>query len=358
MKEFNGVFIIPTGIGCKIGGHAGDATPAAKLIASCCDNLLVNPNVVNASDINEIEDNMWYVEGSIIDRFLWGLIDLHYPQANKVLVVANSPIHHGTINAVSAARATIGLKAEIVELDTPFTMTTKFDKYGCAKGIVEGAEEMAEQVNDYDFDALAIHTDIDCDRDVLFKYFRTGKGVNPIGGVEAVASKMVANLINKPVAHSPIDTSTEEEDPEMYHIFEQVARPELAAEFISNYYLQCILKGLWKAPRICTEGEGPRLKVNDIDFLVSPYGCIGEPHKACLEFDIPVIVVKENNCVMNEKIPEEFIVVDTYWEAAGYIKCMDIGITPESVRRPLDPTKVYKSESSDEEDIEESKEKE
>ena len=340
MKDFNGVFIIPTGIGCKIGGHAGDATPAAKLIASCCDNLLVNPNVVNASDINEMTDNMWYTEGSILDRFLWGLIDLHYPQANKVLVVANSPIHYGTINAVSAARATIGLKAEIVELETPFTMKATFDSNGCAKGIVEGYKELAEQINDYDFDALAMHTEIDGDSDVMIKYFKSGNGVNPLGGVEALASKLVADLVNKPVAHSPIDTFTEEEDPEMYHIFERVARPELAAEFISNFYLQCILKGLWNAPRICTEKEGPRLKVNDIDFLVSPYGCIGEPHKACLEYDIPVIVVKENTCVLNDKIPEEFIVVDTYWEAAGYIKCMDIGITPESVRRPLTNTKV------------------
>jgi hypothetical protein len=30
----NTVFIVPTGIGCSIGGHAGDATPAFKLIAS------------------------------------------------------------------------------------------------------------------------------------------------------------------------------------------------------------------------------------------------------------------------------------------------------------------------------------
>lgn len=62
-----GVFIVPTGIGCSIGGHAGDATPAAKLIASCCDTLLVHPNVVNASDINEMTNNMWYVEGSVED---------------------------------------------------------------------------------------------------------------------------------------------------------------------------------------------------------------------------------------------------------------------------------------------------
>jgi len=54
----NGVFIIPTGLGAEIGGHAGDATPSAKLVASCCDKLIVNPNVVNASDINEMSDNM------------------------------------------------------------------------------------------------------------------------------------------------------------------------------------------------------------------------------------------------------------------------------------------------------------
>lgn len=57
-----GVFIVPTGIGCEIGGHAGDATPAARLTAACCDKLIVHPNVVNASDINEMTENMIYVE--------------------------------------------------------------------------------------------------------------------------------------------------------------------------------------------------------------------------------------------------------------------------------------------------------
>ena len=48
----NIVFIVPTGIGAEIGGHSGDATPAAKLISSLCDRLFTHPNVVNASDIN------------------------------------------------------------------------------------------------------------------------------------------------------------------------------------------------------------------------------------------------------------------------------------------------------------------
>ena len=65
----NGIFIIPTGIGCSIGGHAGDATCAVNLIASICNDLIVNPNAVNASDINEMANNCLYVEGSILDRF-------------------------------------------------------------------------------------------------------------------------------------------------------------------------------------------------------------------------------------------------------------------------------------------------
>ena len=108
----NAVFIIPTGIGAAIGGHAGDATPAARLISSVCDNLIIHPNVVNASDINEMTDNMLYVEGSMLDRFLEGEITLKKVKGNKILVAVNSPIRNEIINAVSAARATLGINAE------------------------------------------------------------------------------------------------------------------------------------------------------------------------------------------------------------------------------------------------------
>ena len=48
--------IIPTGLNCALGGDAAYA-PGIKLIAACCDKLIVNPNAVNASDINEIPNN-------------------------------------------------------------------------------------------------------------------------------------------------------------------------------------------------------------------------------------------------------------------------------------------------------------
>ena len=31
-ENFNAVFIVPTGVGAEVGGHAGDATPAAQLL--------------------------------------------------------------------------------------------------------------------------------------------------------------------------------------------------------------------------------------------------------------------------------------------------------------------------------------
>ena len=58
---FNIVFVVPTGIGAVVGGHAGDATPVARVLAEVCDILTTHPNVVNASDINEMPQNALYV---------------------------------------------------------------------------------------------------------------------------------------------------------------------------------------------------------------------------------------------------------------------------------------------------------
>ena len=39
----NVVMIIPTGIGCEIGGHCGDATPPARLLGACCETWCCIP---------------------------------------------------------------------------------------------------------------------------------------------------------------------------------------------------------------------------------------------------------------------------------------------------------------------------
>lgn len=321
----NIVLIVPTGIGAEIGGHAGDANPVCKLLASLSDTLITHPNVVNASDINEMPDNVFYVEGSMLDRFLAGEFCLKQPLQNRILVAVNDPVRNDTYNAVQAAQVTIGIDVKILELNVPLKMVATFED-GLATGDIFGWQELVNQVEYIDYDALAIHTPIEVPRDIALSYYRTG-GVNPWGGVEAKASKLIATALNKPVAHAPQE-NTPIEDTELYNIMSEIVDPRIAPEAISFCYLHCVLKGLNKAPRISTSG----LSISDIDVMVSPDRCYGKPHEACLSKGIPIIVVRENKTICNARPNTEFIYVKNYWEAAGIIACMKAGVVKESVR--------------------------
>jgi len=314
----NTVFIIPTGIGCKIGGHAGDATPAFKLIASVSDIAITHPNVVNASDINEMPDNAWYVEGSILDRFLEGKICLKKPKSNKILVVVNNPIEESTINAVNAARMTIGANIQTLELKAPLIMIGKLSSQ-IASGEVFGADELINQVQGYDFDALAIHSRINVSKEVILNYLRNG-GINPWGGIEAIASRYIADRLNKPVAHAPLENLDSD-----LATFKEVVNPRMAAEVLSTAYIHCVFKGLHKAPRISTTG----LHVSDIDFLITPWQCFGRPHKACIKNGITILGIKENTTYLNAELSEDVAYwVDNYVEATGWLQSKKNGIEP------------------------------
>lgn len=324
----NVALIIPTGIGCEIGGHAGDANPVAKLIAQCCDKLITHPNVVNASDINEMTENTWYVEGSILNRFLRGDIYLRQNYYNRILLAVNKPVSTDTINAMNAAKATIGADIEMVELDVELKMRGYYNQDGIADGKIEGWMELCRQIVLKGYDALAIQSQIDIDLNTKMEYLNGRGGVNPWGGVEAIASKLIADRIDKPVAHAPFVDWQNGGDG--LADFNQVVDPRMSAEMVSLCYLHCILKGLHKAPVIDYE-QG--LSVDDVDFLISPINCVGEPHYACMEAGIPVIAVKENESVLNDKMPDSFIIVDNYIEAAGLLMAYKSGVKYSSVRR-------------------------
>lgn len=325
----NVVLIVPTGIGADIGGHAGDANPVAKLIGKCCDKLITHPNVVNASDINEMPENALYVEGSILDRFLRGEIFLQEIFYNKILLAVNKPVTNLTINAVNAAKVTIGADIEIMELETPLVMTGYY-KNGKADGTVTGYLELCKQSEDYDFDALAIQSSINVELETKLRYLRNG-GINPWGGIEAITSKLISDKIDKPVAHSPF-VDWDKHDPSDLDDFNDVVDPRMSAEMVSLCYLHCILKGLHKAPRINYEYG---LSNQNVDFMISPINCVGEPHYACQKAGIPVIAVKENKTVLNDKMPDNFIIVNNYLEAAGVLMAYKSGVNPKTVRRPL-----------------------
>ncbi len=326
-------FIIPTGIGCEIGGHAGDATPALQLICSVCEVVITHPNVVNASDINEIPCNAFYVEGSMLDRYLKSEISLKPVKSNRILVVVNTPARPETINAVSAARAILGCTASILELKKPLVMKAKFNADGTAGGSHSNIESLIQEIKAVDFDALAIATPIKYSGTI--EYFREG-GVNPWGAIEARVSKIISQAIMKPVAHAP----TGEFDSDEIKLFNEVVDPRMAAEVLSMAFLHCVLKGLYTAPRIidrsAQKGYVPH---QPVDVLISPM-CWGAPHRICEERGIPIIYVKENQTVQKSERELKGIFVKNYLEAAGVVAAMRAGISQESLRRPLKPTEV------------------
>lgn len=330
---FNVVLILPTGIGLEIGGHAGDGNRIAKLLAATCDNLITHPNVVNASDINEMTENTLYVEGSMLDRFLEEKIGLDVRErANKILLAVNAPLRNDTINAVNASRVTLGAEIEIVILETPLRMISEFAEDGRAAGTVTGYMELVEQLRGddplkwaFDFDALAVATVVETPQEVALAYFKGETKVNPYGGVEAAVSRILSERIGKPVAHSPVD-SGELQD------FKEVVDPRLAAEMLSHTFLHSVFKGLHRAPRVGSLGSYGEMIVQDIDVMVSPALVWGRPHQACLKANIPIIEVL-NPSVLGDETHGTFF-AGNYAEAAGIIMAMRAGIDPDTVTRP------------------------
>jgi len=332
MVQLNGVFIIPTGLACSLGGDAS-YMPGVKLISNCTKNLIVNPNAVNASDINEIPSNALYVEGSCIDRFLEGKLNLKKIKTyNRIIVAVNSPASICDINAINAGIWGLGADIKLVELKTPVKMLAKLNPDGTAGGEYSGVDELAEQLAPYDYDALALLTPIDCEDDVSEYYWNRG-GVNPWGGIEALVSKAVAEKINKPVAHGPSNETMTSEI-----VDKVIVKKTMAPEIISRTFMFCVFKGLHRAPKLefdLTKTDGDTLSNDDIDFLISPHGCWGRPHQACVKKNIPIIIVKENTTCFSKNFhytyTKNLIFVENYLEAAGLIMSMDCGVNYKNV---------------------------
>lgn len=358
-EKFNVVLLVPTGIGAEIGGHAGDAGPVARMLAEVSDTLILHPNVVNASDLNEIPENALYVEGSVVSRFLMGTVGLQRIRSNRVLVVIDAHrdelFVNAAVNAVSGARASYGLSCpEVVCLDPPVTLKASFSPSGRAAGRVEQLENLCDLLEERSdqFDAVAVSSVIDVPQEFHQGYFdASGSMVNPWGGVEAMLTHTLSSIYNIPTAHSPMFESRE-----IANMDPGIVDPRMAAEAVSTTFLQCTLKGLQRSPRIITDLNAMNhpgvLTAADVACLVIPDGCLGLPTLAALEHGITVIAVSENrNLVKNDLSslpwrPGQFHQVENYWEAVGVIAALRAGIDPRTVRRPLAATRLTRFDGS------------
>lgn len=353
-EQFNTVLVVPTGIGAEIGGHAGDAGPVANMLGEVSDTLVVHPNVVNASDLNEMPANALYVEGSVLTRLLMGTLGLQPVRSNRVLVVMDEHkdelFVNAAANAVSGARSAYGLSCpEVVCLTPPVKLRTRYSPSGRAAGLIEGLEGLCRVFDDRagQYDAVAIASVIEVP-DLYYhqSYFDAGgQMVNPWGGVEAMLTHSLSSIYNVTTAHSPMFESRD-----IANMDVGIVDPRMAAEAVSFTFLQCALKGLHCTPRIVTGQEAMAqpgiFTAADVSCLVIPDGCLGLPTLAALEQDISVIAVSENSNLMRNDLTGlpwkvgQFYQVHNYWEAAGLIASMRAGIDPVAVRRPLAATRV------------------
>ncbi len=360
-NEMNAVMLIPTGIDCAIGGHAGDATPAARLLASVCDNLVLHPNVVNASDINELAPNCLYVEGSLICRLMMGTVSLRKVRQNRVLLVTedrpDAPnVVEQTINCAEGARATLGMDiSEVVVLEKELFMQTGVSDSGRVTGRIERMSHLLEMLEaksgTYDAVALATRITPHIDSVELHRgYFREG-GANPWGGVEAILTHLVSTVLDVPSAHAPT-MSTEALRTERWGVVE----PRKAAEVISTTYLFCVLKGLNRAPQVVvnpSSGYDPSVvAAEDISALVIPDGVVGLPTLAAVEQGIPIIAVRNNTNLMRNNLralpmqPGQLIYAQNYYEAAGILAAMKTGVAPATLERPMQSLRIERVAAS------------
>lgn len=351
------VSIVPTGIGCSIGGFAGDAGPATALLAQAGDYVVTNPNAVNASDFIYINDRVLYTEGSCVDQFCRGRVNLYRPRLNKIGVI----IEHGdpaaiagALNIVNTARAVYGV--DIVDVVvTPERIGTHSVQQpsGSYVGTIERPEvllDAARTLLERGATAIAVTSDVqNLNTDAYTDHFRGGHP-NPVGGVEAIISHLLVRTLGAPAAHAPLKNF---KDITLNH---GLVDPRGAGEFVSANGLASVLIGLRHAPQIRPDtraGTIDAVGINNVAAVVAPASALGGvPVLEAARRGIPVIAVADNTTILDVTADnlglDGVIPASNYIEAAGIVLALRASVSLDSLRRPLaslNPIEIGKLEA-------------
>jgi len=335
--------IVPTSVGASVGGFAGDAAPATRLLASVSDKLITHPNVVNASDILSMSSNTVYVEGSFLDSFFLGQIALRPVVANVLgVIVEKQPdrfIDHVRYS-IDAAHATCGIPiAGYAVTKEKVSPRVRCYDSGAYTGVVENINtllEAAQTLITQGATAIAITTEI-LDLPDLSEYVR-GFAPNPHGGLEALLSHAVARKFGVPAAHAPMWGESCGDTEQHYSEYD----PREAAELVTVTAIGCVLQGLHKSPQaIPIEDAIPSdIKVDDVLALVVPARALGNiPTLVSSAIGINVIGV-EGNTTLHKVSPVDLGInnyhsAKNYLEATGIIAAFRSGIALTSLLRPI-----------------------
>jgi len=347
------VSVIPTGIGCDIGGYAGDAAPATALLASCTDYLITNPNAVNASNFIFMKENVWYTEGYIIDQFCKGGVNLYEPYFNKVglIIEKTGPQELEVIfNIINTVRAVYGVNIEHYAItDGLVGGRCERNKSGSYVGKLEDTGVLSracEKLIREGVNAIAVTSNIeDLPPGDYARHFQ-GLHPNPVGGAEAIISHWIEAKYKLPAAHAPLINMKNME------LETNIVDARGAGEFSSTSGLACVLVGLSRAPQV-SPPPGCRTKeivnIDNLLAIVAPASALGGiPMIYAEKYQIPVIAVKNNRTILDITAEHlqfnQAIEVNNYIEAAGIIQALKHGISLESLYRPLSTLGLNKEE--------------
>jgi hypothetical protein len=316
------------------------------LLASTVDYLVTHPNSVNASNfINLGSGNVVYTDGYCVDLFCKGAVDLHLPFANKVGLIVEKTDERSldTIyNVANAVRAVHGVNiTDILVTEQSIGGRCVENQSNAFVGTVDNPQalfESSEKLIRRGVNAIAITTNIS--NLPLKNYARhfDGEYPNPIGGVEAVISYLVANRFRLPAAHAPLINVKQ------LDLRHNVVDARGAGEISSESGLACVLIGLNKAPQI-NPASGVRvadvININNLTAIVTPASCLGGiPAIYAQKYRIPVIAVRGNSTILNVTREglrmDNVLEVENYAEAAGLLLAIKNGISPRSLTRPLE----------------------
>tara|TARA_Y100001968_G_scaffold312148_1_gene334977 strand:- start:9254 stop:10360 length:1107 start_codon:yes stop_codon:yes gene_type:complete len=356
------LMIIPTGVGCAVGGYAGDAIPSARLLAAASGCLITHPNVMNGAVLFWNDSRIHYVEGYGIDSFASGKIFLRPVRQQKIGLILDAGLEDELcqrhLQVVDACKATLGLDVDqIIRTEMPLEISLNQSLKGVSWGNIGQPEALlkaGKRLKGLGATAIAVVTRFpdNFDSKELYQY-RRGKGVDALAGAEAVISHLLVKYLELPCAHSPglaplpIDCNVD---------------PRAASEELGYTFLPSVLMGLSRAPDLVPFPEdinnksinfssSELIRPDQLGAVVAPEGALGsEAVLACLEKAIPLIAVA-NPGVMNvtsealgivssikSNSCKNFFSVRNYSEAAGIILALREGINISSLNRPIKKT--------------------
>ena len=336
------LLVIPTGIGCALGGYAGDALPAARLLAAASGCLITHPNVMNGAALYWSDPRIHYVEGSALDRFARGAIGLRPVRRQRVGLLLDAGIEKELrwrhLQVAEGCRASLGLEiGPVVTTEAPLDVILSQGASGASWGQLGRPEALlraGQQLKAAGATAIAVVARFpdDSGSEALAAY-RQGSGVDALAGAEAVISHLLSRELGLPCAHAPA-LSPLPLDPAL--------DPRAAGEELGYTFLACVLVGLSRAPDLVPlvpgASAGELLQIAEVGAVVAPAGALGGAAVlACAERGIPVIAV-HNPCVLAvtaEALGLEVLKAGSYAEAAGLVVALREGISPAALERPL-----------------------